>query len=82
MIPIAAVGAPKVATYLEPHQARNRKPTAYEDLLGDSIERGFAAGLHERDALVDYLNQAGPPGPDGQAWTAGSFEAEMARLGA
>ena len=82
MIPISAIAAPSVASYLDPHQARERKPTAYEDLLGDSIERGFAAGLHERDTLVAYLNKAGPLGPDGQAWTADIFESEMARLGA
>jgi len=82
MIPIAAVQAPTVASYLEPHQARTRKPTAYEDLLGDSIERGFAAGLHEQDALLAYLNKVGPLGPDGQPWTAKTFQAEMARLGA
>ncbi len=82
MIPIAAVTAPTTATYLEPNQARTRKPTAYEDLLGDSIERGFAAGLHELDALVEHLNKAGPLGPDGQPWTPAIFEAEMARLGA
>jgi len=81
MIPIAAVTAPAVASYLEPHQARNRKPTAYEDLLGDSIERAYAAGLHELDALLDHLNKVGPQGPDGQAWTPESFEREMARLG-
>lgn len=81
MIPIAAVTAPVVASYLEPHQARNRKTTAYEDLLGDSIERAYAAGLHELDALLEYLNKAGPMGPDGQAWTPETFEREMARLG-
>lgn len=82
MIPIAAVSAPVVASYLEPHQARTRKPTAYEDLLGDSIERAYAAGLHELDALLGYLNKAGPLGPDGQPWTPDTFQAEMARLGA
>lgn len=82
MIPIAAVTAPVVASYLEPHQARNRKPTAYEDLLGDSIERAYAAGFHELDALLEYLNKVGPTGPDGQAWTPETFEREMARLGA
>lgn len=81
MIPIAAVSAPVVASYLEPHQARTRKPTAYEDLLGDSIERAYAAGYHELDALLAYLNKAGPLGPDGQPWTADTFQAEMARLG-
>ena len=81
MIPIAAVTAPVVASYLEPHQARRRKPNAHEDLLGDSIERAYAAGLHELDALLGYLNQSGPPGPDGQPWTPETFEREMARLG-
>ncbi len=81
MIPIAAVSASTAASYLEPHQARTRKPTAFEDLLGDSIERAFAAGHHELDALISYLNNAGPLGPDGQAWTSENFQAEMARLG-
>lgn len=81
MIPIAAMRAPVVASYLEPHQARTRKPTAHEDLLGDSIERAYAAGLHELDALLEYLNKAGPSGPDGKAWTPETFEREMARLG-
>jgi hypothetical protein len=82
MIPIAAVSASTAASYLEPHQARDRKPTAFEDLLGDSIERAYAAGHHELDALIGYLNKAGPIGPDGNAWTPESFQAEMARLGA
>lgn len=81
MIPIAAVTAPVVASYLEPHQARTRKPNAHEDLLGDSIERAYAAGLHELDALLGYLNKSGPLGPDGQPWTPETFEREMARLG-
>lgn len=82
MIPIAAVSAPVIASYLEPHQARTRKPTAYEDLLGDSIERAYAAGHHAIDDLLAYLNKTGPLGPDGQAWTPETFQAEMARLGA
>jgi hypothetical protein len=82
MIPIAAVQAPVVASYLEPHQARSRKPTAHEDLLGDSIERAYAAGHHELDDLLAYLNKAGPSGSDGQPWTPETFQAEMARLGA
>jgi hypothetical protein len=82
MIPIAAVSAPVVASYLDPHQARSRKPTAYEELLGDSIERAYAAALHDIDALLGYLNKAGPLGPDGEPWTPATFQAEMARLGA
>ncbi len=67
--------------YLNPHQARQRPSTPHEDLLGDSIERAFAAGIHDLEGLVAYLNQAGPRGPDGAAWTADTFQAEMARLG-
>ncbi len=67
--------------YQETHQHRSAPPTAYENLLGDSIERAFSQGIHELAALVVYLNTAGPSGPDGQAWTTASFEREMARLG-
>jgi hypothetical protein len=65
----------------ETYQHRSAPPTAYENLLGDSLERAFGLGIHELDALVAYLNTAGPSGPDAQAWTASSFEHEMARLG-
>ena len=34
------------------------------------------------DALVNYLNTTGPSGPNGQAWTAESYQQEMARLAA
>lgn len=33
--------------YLEPHQARQRPPRQYENLLGDTIERAFAQGIAE-----------------------------------
>jgi hypothetical protein len=68
--------------YLQPHQARTRPPTSYEDLLGDAIERGFAAGHWELDALVAHLNRGGPLGPNGQPWTAESFAATIQTLGA
>ncbi len=31
--------------YIEPHQARKRPNTPFEELLGDSIERAFGNGL-------------------------------------
>ena len=68
--------------YNETHQARTAMPTAYESLLGDSIERAFAMGIHDLPGLVAYLNQAGPSGPNGQPWTPESYAQEMARLGA
>ena len=68
--------------YNETHQARSAAPTAYESLLGDSIERAFAMGIHDLPGLVGYLNQAGPAGPNGQPWTPASYDQEMARLGA
>ena len=80
MNPISPI-RPVTSVYLDPHQARERPATAHEDLLGDSIERAYAAGLYELDALLAYLNKAGPLGPNGQAWTPDSLKAEMARLG-
>ena len=63
-------------------QLRAAAPTAYESLLGDSIERAFAAGIHDLDGLVAFLNEGGPSGPNGQPWTATTYCDEMARLGA
>jgi hydroxypyruvate reductase len=51
-------------------------------LLGDAIERAFASGIHELEDLVRYLNASGQVGPDGQPWTAQSYQQEMARLSA
>lgn len=67
--------------YLQPHQARQRPPTSYEDLLGDAIERGFGAGHWELEALVEHLNKSGPLGPNGAPWTSASFQAVMKTLG-
>ena len=68
--------------YNETHQSRTADPTAWESLLGDSIERAYAQDIHELDALVAYLNQAGPPAPNGQPWTPETYQREIARLGA
>lgn len=68
--------------YNETHQSRSAPPTAYESLLGDSLERAYAQGIHDLDGLVQYLNGAGPSGPNGAPWTPALFEREMARLGA
>jgi len=68
--------------YNETHQNRSAAPTAYENLLGDAIERAFAASIHDLDGLVRYLNETGQAGPDGQPWTAESYQREMARLSA
>lgn len=67
--------------YLEPHQARQRPPTSYEDLLGDAIERAFGAGAHDLPELVARLNDTGPSAENGEPWTEASFRALMARLG-
>lgn len=69
--------------YFNPHQARRRPPTAYEDLLGDSLERAYAAGIHDLPGLVEYLNRAGPGCPvDGTVWNEKNFQEELARLAA
>ncbi len=78
MIPVNPVMAER---YLDQHQARPRPPTSFEDLLGDSIERAFGAGHWELDALVAYLNKSGPRGPNGQPWTAQSYQSVIKTLG-
>lgn len=67
--------------YLEPHQARQRPPTTFEDLLGDAIERAFGDGAHSLPELVACLNRTGPSNDNGEAWTEQSVQALMARLG-
>lgn len=71
---------PEKTLYNETHQSRSAPPTAYESLLGDAIERAFGQGIDSLDALVAYLNQSGPSGPNGAAWTAESYTAEIAKL--
>jgi hypothetical protein len=66
--------------YLNPHQAKQRASTPYEDLLGDSIERAFGSGITELSVLIDYLNKSGPTGPNGQAWTNALYEHEIAKM--
>ncbi|MFC5606851.1 recombinase-like helix-turn-helix domain-containing protein [Variovorax soli] len=66
--------------YLEPHQARKRTPTTYEDLLGDAIERAFAAGAHDLSALVQSLNDSGLASPSGKPWTEEIYRQEIAGL--
>ena len=80
-MPIYAADHATGQRYLNPHQARRRPATPYEDQLGDAMERAFAAGHWELDALVVQLNQSGPLAPDGRPWTTDSFQAEMAVLG-
>jgi hypothetical protein len=68
--------------YNEIHQNRSSAPTAYEGLLGDSLERAYSQQIHDLEGVVNYLNMAGPAGPNGQPWTPATFTDEMARLGA
>jgi len=68
--------------YLEPNQARQRATTTYEDLLGDAIERAFAAGVHDLPGLVEALNRNGLANPDGLPWTEANYREAMAVLGA
>jgi hypothetical protein len=68
--------------YLNPHQARDREPDDWQNLLGDAMERAFAAGIHDLAGLVASLNEAKVPAPNGQPWTDELFRREMKRLGA
>jgi hypothetical protein len=66
--------------FVSPHQARKKEPSAYELQLGDAIEQAFGQGLWELDQLVDHLNKQAVYAPDGQAWTAQRFQAEIKQL--
>lgn len=68
--------------YVQPHQARRREPTAYENLLGDSLERAFGSDIVELEGLVTYLNDHGPqPQDTSDSWTAEMLASELRRLG-
>jgi hypothetical protein len=67
--------------YLEPHQARDGEPDDYQNLLGDAIERAYAAGIHDLGGLVASLNEAVVPAPNGERWSDELFRREMKRLG-
>jgi hypothetical protein len=66
--------------YLDPHQARRHVPTQYESLLGDAIERAYAAGTHDLAGLVAYLNRTGPGPQEGETWTEDVYKAQIARM--
>ena len=69
--------------YLQPHQARKRPNTQFEELLGDSIERAYGSGITQLPELLAHLNLAGPPCPlTSGEWTEDSYKTLMARLGA
>ncbi len=68
--------------YQECWQVGSGRPGAYESKLADALEAAFTAGHYELEALVAALNRAGMHAPNGAAWTAESFQAEIKRLGA
>ena len=68
--------------YLDPHQTRDRAPTDYENLLGDAIEKAFAAGVQDLEGICARLTVDCVPSPGGKPWTPDLFEAEMKRLSA
>ncbi len=63
-------------------QNRTAPPSEYENALGDAFEAVFENGAATLDDVVAGLNDMGFRMPDGQAWTAATFESEMTRLGA
>ncbi len=63
-------------------QTRRRPQTGFERALADALERAFLDGVEELDALVARLNADGVRDENHRLWTAESFRAAMARLGA
>jgi len=67
--------------YFQPHQARTREPTVFEDLLGDAIERAFASGVETLPELIASLNRTGPAAENGEEWTEERYLELISRLG-
>ena len=63
-------------------QTRTHEQTAFERRLSMAMEKAFADGITELDALVDRLNKDGVRDEQNKAWTIDSFRAVMAELGA
>lgn len=63
-------------------QTRTHEQTAFERRLSAAMEKAFADGITELDALVDRLNKDGVRDEQNRAWTTDSFRAVMAELGA
>lgn len=59
-----------------------REPTAYENAVGEALERLFDEGIEDLDGIVAGLNRLEVPSPDGAPWTARTFQDEIAKLGA
>lgn len=68
--------------YLEPHQARTREPTEYENMLASAIEAAFGAGVWDLPGLVARLNADAIRTPQGEPWTEDRYRAVMKTLGA
>lgn len=66
--------------HVQPHQARRRAPTDYENLLGDALEAIFAAGIWDVEGVVARLNQDSIRTSTGGEWTVERFQAVMAEL--
>jgi hypothetical protein len=68
--------------YLQPRQAADHEPSAWENAFGDALEAAFAGGIRDLDELVGALNATRVRPRDGGAWTAERFERTVADLGA
>ena len=66
---------------LNSRQARDHAPSDYENILGDALERAFAAGVHDLEGVVRGLMDYGVPAPEGKTWDAALLAGELKRLG-
>jgi Recombinase-like helix-turn-helix domain len=67
--------------YIVVNQSRDREPTEYENLLADSLEKAFGAGIADAGGLVQALEGDGVPAPGGRDWTEELILSELKRLG-
>jgi hypothetical protein len=68
--------------YLNPRQAAEREPTAWENEFADVLESAFAAGVRELEPLIAELNATRVRPREGGDWTIARFMSTVAELGA
>jgi len=62
-------------------QNRITPPTAYENSLGDALEKVFEAGAVELSDVIKKLNELSIKTPQDSLWNEENFCSEMSKLG-
>lgn len=62
-------------------QQRAGVPSAFENAMGEALEKIFGEEIYDLPEIVGRLNTMGLKTEAGEAWTEENFQIEIARLG-